>query len=48
MSKNKKQVIRKLRFIDFKDDERWDITTFGKLSIPVEERKKAVVKIATH
>ena len=38
MSKNKKQVIPKLRFIDFKDDERWDITTFGKLSIPVEER----------
>lgn len=38
MNKSKKQVIPKLRFIDFKDDEKWDITTFGKLSIPVEER----------
>ncbi len=28
----------KLRFIEFKDDEKWEITAFGKLSIPVEER----------
>jgi type I restriction enzyme S subunit len=38
MNKSKKQVIPKLRFIDFTDDKKWDITTFGKLSIPVEER----------
>lgn len=38
MSKSKKQAIPKLRFIDFKDDEKWDITTLGKLSIPVEDR----------
>lgn len=38
MSKIKKQVIPKLRFIDFKDDEKWHITTFGKLSLPVEDR----------
>lgn len=38
MNKSKKQVIPKFRFADFKDDEMWNITTFGKLSIPVEDR----------
>lgn len=35
---NKKSVVPKLRFSEFKDSQSWNIKKFGELSTPVEER----------